>query len=176
MLPGAVKAAQQHGSSELDCPAVTTKVTRDETIEEPQGTGWYDPPHRALYTVDVSGCGKQTTYLVSCDDRKQACVAGGLQQKTEGAPPDLADKLRPDAITAAHQHGSSALDCPAATTQVLRQETVQEPQGTGWYDPAHRALYTVAVSGCGKSATYLVACDTRKNGCVASGVQNASAD
>jgi hypothetical protein len=174
LQPSAEKAAQQHGSSELDCPAVKTKVTRDETIEEPQGTGWYDPPHRALYTVAVSGCGKSTTYLVSCDDRKKGCAVGGLQEKAEGAPPDLADKLLPGAVAVAQKTGSSELDCPAATTRVLRQETIQEPQGTGWYDPPHRALYTVAVSGCGKSTTYLVSCDAEKNSCAAGGLHNAA--
>jgi hypothetical protein len=111
---------------------------------------------------------------VSCDDRKKACAVGGLQEKAEGAPPDLADKLLPGAVTVAQKTGSSELDCPAATTRVLRQETIQEPQGTGWYDPPHRALYTVAVSGCGKSTTYLVSCDTEKNGCAAGGLQNAA--
>jgi hypothetical protein len=48
------------------------------------------------------------------------------------------------------------------TTEVLRQETIEEPQGTGWYERAHRAAYSIAVSGCGKRATYAVACDDRQ--------------
>jgi hypothetical protein len=29
-----------------------------KTIDEIQATGWYSPPHRAEYTVEVAGCGK----------------------------------------------------------------------------------------------------------------------
>jgi hypothetical protein len=173
LQPGAVSAAQQTGKSELGCEAVTTKVLRQETIAEPQGTGWYEPPHRAAYTIDVSGRGTRTTYLVSCDDRQKNCVAGTLQEKTEGGPAQLADTLQPEAVKVAQQRGASDLGCPTAATEVLRQETIQEVQTTGWYEPAHRAAYNVAVSGCGKRATYAVACDDRKKSvCLAGRVQN----
>lgn len=173
MQPDAVKAAQQHGSSEFACPVVSAEVVSRKTIEEPQGTGWYQPPRRAEYTVAVSGCGKQTTYLVSCDSLRKGCVAGGLP-KAAGSQPDLADQLRPGAIKVAQQHGSSELDCPAATANVQREETVQEPQGTGWYEPPRRALYTIAVSGCGKSTAYLVSCEEQQKNCVAGHLQNAA--
>jgi len=172
LQPGAVKAAQQRGSFELACSAPTAEVLRKETIQEPQGTGWYELPHHAVYTVDVLGCGKRTTYLVACDDRKTDCVAGSLQKNPEGSPRQLADELQPRAVKAAQQRGSSELECAAATTEVVRKETIQEPQTTGWYEPPHHALYTVDVSGCGKRTTYLVACDDRKNDCIAGGVQN----
>jgi hypothetical protein len=71
-----VLAAQQRGASELDCPGATAEVLSKETIQEPQGTGWDEPPRRAEYTVAVFGCGKRTTYSVSCDKRQKGCVAG----------------------------------------------------------------------------------------------------
>jgi hypothetical protein len=173
LQPGAVSAARQSGTSELACEAVTTEVLKQETIQEAQGTGWYEYPHKAAYTIGVSGCGKRTTYVVSCDDRQKNCVAGTLQKKTEGGPPQLADKLQPDAVRVAQQRGAADLGCPAATTEVLRQETIQEAQTTGWYETPHRAAYSVAVAGCGKRATYTVACDDRqKSVCLAGRVQN----
>jgi hypothetical protein len=76
LQPGAVQAAQERGSKELECPAATSKVNRKETVEEGQTTGWYGPPYRALYTITVSGCGKQTTYLVTCNKKENRCTAG----------------------------------------------------------------------------------------------------
>ena len=165
LQPGAVIAAQRRGMSDLGCEAVTSEILRQETIQEVTGTGWSEYPHRAAYTVDVSGCGKRTAYLVSCDDRKQGCVAAGVQKKTEGGPPQLADKLQPDAVRVAQQQGVGDLACPAATTEVLKQETIEEVQTTGWYEPPYRAIYSIRVSGCGKRASYLVACDARKKRC-----------
>lgn len=170
LQPGALRAAQQRGASELGCPAATAALISKETIPEPQGTGWYEPPHRAEFTVGVTACGKHTTYAVACDDRKKGCVAGPLSAPS-APPPDLADTLQPDAVKVAQQQGSSELGCPAATAQVLRKETIQEPQGTGWYEPPHRAVYSMDVSGCGKRTSYLVACDDRKSACVAGGLQ-----
>ena len=81
LQPGAVQAAQERGSKELDCPAATAKVNRKETVEEGQTTGWYDAPYRALYTITVSGCGKQTNYLVACNKKQNRCVAGSPDSK-----------------------------------------------------------------------------------------------
>jgi hypothetical protein len=174
LQPDALKVAQQRGTSELGCPGATAKVLRAETIQKPQGTGWYEPPQRALYTVDVSGCGKQLQYLVACDSqKKQDCVAGTMQKTAPPGQPQLADELRPDALQVAQQHGATELGCPAATAKVQRQETIEEPQTTGWYEPPHRAVYTIVVSGCGKDTSYLVACDDRKSkGCVAGSMQS----
>jgi len=167
LQPGAVSAARQTGTSELGCGALTTKVLRQETIQEAQGTGWYEPPHKAAYTIDVSGCGKRTTYLVSCDDRQRNCVVGTLQKK-EGAT-QLADKLQPDAVRVAQQRGAADLGCSTTTSEVLRQETIEEVQTTGWYEPPRRAVYSIAVSGCGKRATFAVACDNQKQDICAAG-------
>jgi hypothetical protein len=173
MQPLAIRTAQEHGSSVFDCAAVTAEVVRKEVLEEPRGTGWYEPPHRAIYSVSVSGCGKQTSYLVACDDRqKDTCTAGALQA-TQGSPRDLADELAPSALKVAQQQGASELECPAATPKVLREETIQEPQGTGWYEPPHRAVYTISVSGCGKRASYLVSCNKQQKACTAGRLQSA---
>jgi hypothetical protein len=170
LQPGAVKVAQEQGAADLSCPAATANVLRKETVEEPQGTGWYQSPQHALYGITVSGCGKQKQYLVACDKLKDKCVAGApVAAPTGSAVPQLADRLEPDAVRAAQQAAVAALDCAAATAEVLRQETLEEPQTTGWYERPHRAVYTMRVAGCGHQATYLVACDDRsKKGCVAS--------
>jgi hypothetical protein len=76
LQPGAVQAAQERGSKELECPAATAKVNRMETVEEGQTTGWYEAPYRALYTITVAGCGKRTTYLVACNKKENRCAAG----------------------------------------------------------------------------------------------------
>jgi hypothetical protein len=163
--PEAVRAAQQRGADQLACPAASAQVTRREAIEEGQATGWYDPPHRALYTVDVTGCGRKVSYLVSCDSQVKGCVTGGLQKVPAGAPTQLADKMQPDAVKAARLRGSTELQCATTTTDVTRKETIEESQTTGWYQPPYRALYTVNVSGCGANKTYLVACDSKRNSC-----------
>jgi hypothetical protein len=81
LQPSAVHVAQERGSDELGCPAAATQVNRKETVEEAQTTGWYEAPYRALYTITVSGCGKQTTYLVACNKKKNRCAAGSPRSK-----------------------------------------------------------------------------------------------
>lgn len=75
----AVNAAQQRGASELGCPEATGELLSKRTIEEPQAGGWYEPPHRAEYSVSVAGCGKQTAYFVECDTRQKTCATAQLQ-------------------------------------------------------------------------------------------------
>jgi len=174
LQPRAERVAQQHGAAELQCPAATTEVLRAETIEEATTTGWSEAPHHAAYNMAVSGCGKRTAYLVTCDAWEKGCVVGTPQKAEEGSPPQLADKLQPDAIRVAQQHGAAEFGCPAATAQVLRQETIQEPQTTGWYEPPHRAVYSIAVSGCDKRSTYVVACNDEKKGCTIGALRSAA--
>src|ERR1700739_2801073 len=173
LQPGALTPAHQLGSSELGCPAAVTKVLRQETIAEPQGTGWYEPPHRAEYIIAVSGCGKRAQYAVACDNRHTGCKAGPVT--APGPPPQtLADRLQPNAIKSAQQSGSSELGCPAAAAQVIHRATLDEPATSGWYEPPHRAAYEVEASGCEKSAKYLVTCDDRKKDCSVAALQDTS--
>jgi hypothetical protein len=162
----AIRAAQERGSAQLSCPAATALVTRKEAVEEGQATGWYDPPHRALYTIDVSGCGKKVSYLVSCDTQVKGCATGSLQAAPAGAPNPLAEKMQPAAIKAAQARGATELQCATTTADVTRKEVIEESQTTGWYEPPHRSLYTVNIAGCGKTMTYLVACDSKRKSCV----------
>jgi hypothetical protein len=84
-----------------------------------------------------------------------------------------AERLQPVAVSATQQRRAADLGCPAATTEVLQQETIEEVQTTGWYETAHRAAYSIAVSGCGMRATYAVACDDRqKSVCIPGKIQN----
>jgi hypothetical protein len=76
LQPGAVKVAQERGSKDLACPAATVQVNRKATIEEAQTTGWYEAPNRALYTITVTGCGKEMIYLVACNKKENGCAAG----------------------------------------------------------------------------------------------------
>jgi hypothetical protein len=176
LQPSAVKVAQQRGASELGCPAATAEVISKHAIEESQTTGWYEFPRSAEYTIAVSGCSKRTTYLVTCKKFKNACNAGPVPTSTGSATPrQLADELLPDAVNAAQQRGARDFACPATTAKVTRQETIMEAQTTGWGAEApHRAVYAVAVKGCGKQAAYLVECDTEKV-CATAGSQPSQA-
>jgi hypothetical protein len=173
LQPEALRTAQQRGATALGCPAATAEILKQETVEEAQATGWYNPPHRAVYTASVSGCGQATHFLVACDDRKMPCVAAQFQEHAEGAqaPAQLADQLQPDALQAAQQRGVTELQCPGVAAELVRKETIEEPQTTGWYEPPHRAVYTVSLAGCGQHAMYLVACDQRRKPCVAGKLQ-----
>lgn len=168
LQPDAVNSAQQRGAKDFACPETTAKVTRQETIMEAETTGWGGgAPHRAVYAVTVKGCGKQKAYLVECDTGKKGCATASSQPRQAGQPQPLADELQPGAVQVAQERGSKELACPAATAQVNRRETVEEGQTTGWYEPPHRALFTITVAGCGKQATYLVACNKKENRCAA---------
>jgi hypothetical protein len=80
LQPVAESAAQQRRAADLECPAATTEVLRQATIEEARTTGWYETPHRAAYSTAVSGCGKRATYPVACDERqKSVCIPGKIQ-------------------------------------------------------------------------------------------------
>ena len=165
MEPNAIQAAQQRGSKELGCPAATATVTRKQTIEEAQTTGWYESSYRAAYAVAVTGCGKRTAYAVECDKRRKGCATGRLQQATTGSQRTLVDELQPLAVQAAQQVGSQDLECPGVIADVTHQDTIEEAQTTGWYELPYRALYAVTVSGCGKQTKYLVACDNKEKRC-----------
>jgi hypothetical protein len=83
LQPRAVMVAQQRGAAEFTCPAAVASVLNKETLEEPATTGWYEPPHRAVYKIDVAGCGRRTTYLVACDHLRKGekmCQVGSLAQ------------------------------------------------------------------------------------------------
>jgi hypothetical protein len=177
LQPSAVKVAQERGASELGCPAATTEVISKHAIEEPQTNGWYEFPRSAEYSIAVSGCGKQTAYLVTCNKYKSACKAGPVPTSTGSSTPrQLADELLPDALNSAQQRGARDFSCPATTAKVMRQETIVEGQTTGWGAEApHRAVYAVRVKGCGKQTVYLVECDKGKQGCATSGSQPSQA-
>lgn len=174
LQPDALRVAQQRGATDLGCPAATAEVTTKKTIEAPQTTGWHESPSQAEYTTGVTGCGKRTSYLVTCN-KLGVCEAAPVSSATPGsAPRQLADELEPNAIQAAQQRGSKELECPAATAKVTRKQTIEEPQTTGWYESSYRAGYAVAVTGCGKQTVYAVECDKRRNTCATGRLQQAA--
>jgi len=115
--------------------------------------------------VDVAGCDKKVSYLVSCDSQVKGCATGGLQEAPVGAPNPLAEKMQPEAVKAAQLRRSTELQCATTPADVTRKEAIEESQTTGWYQPPYRALYTVNVAGCGARKTYLVACDSKRSSC-----------
>jgi hypothetical protein len=124
-------AAQRHSSGAATwlerarLPSGTATVTRKQTIEEPQTTGWYESSYRAGYAVAVTGCGKQTVYAVECDKRRNGCATGRLQQAPATASQrTLADELQPLAVQAARQIGAQELQCPGVTTEVTHKDTI----------------------------------------------------
>jgi hypothetical protein len=170
LQPNAVKVAQQRGASELGCPAATSEVVSKHAIEEPQTNGWYEFPQSAEYTIAVSGCGKRTTYMVTCKKVRSACEAAPTSTGS-ATPRQLADERLPDAVNAAQLRGARDFACAATTAKVTRQETIMEAQTTGWGAEApHRAVYEMTVKGCGKQTAYLVECDTGKV-CATAGLQ-----
>jgi len=82
----------------------------------------------------------------------------------------LEDEFQPSAVKVAQQRGASELGCPAATTEVISKHAIEGPQTKAGYQFPRRAEYTIAVSGCDKRATYLVACNKFRTECKAGSV------
>ena len=77
--------------------------------------------------------------------------------------PPFIDQMQPQAESTAVRRGQLDMNCPAATGQVISRETTQP---ASFYVGVPGAQYTVDVSGCGKKATYIVACpDSASRSC-----------
>jgi hypothetical protein len=81
MEPEAQLTAQRRGAFEMNCPSATATVLSKEMMQTgaamgPLGGGW-QPPQRAQYTVGVSGCGKDATYMIVCAVGGTGCVPIG---------------------------------------------------------------------------------------------------
>ena len=81
MQADATQVAKQRGKFELNCPTATAQVLSKEMIQSEVVNPRWAPPQRAEYTVGVSGCNKQATYLVVCAEGGTGCVAAGAQNK-----------------------------------------------------------------------------------------------
>jgi hypothetical protein len=76
--PEAVNMAVRRGQFEMQCPGATGQVISHETLQPLVQTFRYTGPDRAEYTVGVSGCGQNATYVVICPDNgSMSCFAGG---------------------------------------------------------------------------------------------------
>jgi hypothetical protein len=82
MKTDAAQVAQRRGAFELKCPAATAEVLSNEMIQSAITNPRFAPPERAEYTVGVSGCGHNATYLVVCAVGGTGCVAVGAQNET----------------------------------------------------------------------------------------------
>ena len=81
MTPDAQLVAQHRGAFEMNCPSATATVLSKEMMQTggAMWVGGWQPAQRAEYTVGVSGCGKQATYLVVCAVGGTGCVAAGAR-------------------------------------------------------------------------------------------------
>ena len=78
MQAEAVSMAVRRGQFELQCPSATGQLLSRETLQPLVQTFRYSGPDRAEYTVGVSGCGHNATYVVICPDNgSMNCFAGG---------------------------------------------------------------------------------------------------
>jgi hypothetical protein len=76
--------------------------------------------------------------------------------------------MQPEAVQTARQQGSSELNCPGVTAQVLTKNMIQNRSVATPAAP-ERAEYPVGVKGCGKVRTYIVICTQGGTGCVIAG-------
>jgi len=67
----ATQTALRRGQFELSCPEATASMLSSAML---QPVAWRGT-ERAEYTVGVSGCGKQKTYIVVCPLDSSACYA-----------------------------------------------------------------------------------------------------
>ncbi len=81
--------------------------------------------------------------------------------------PPFADQIQATAIDMAVRRGAFEMNCPAATGQLISNETIQPPVRPLIMIP-ERAEFTVGVTGCGKRNSYVVICpDNGSNSCFA---------
>ena len=85
MQADATQVAQRRGAFELNCPAATATVLSKEMIQTAITNPRWAPPERAEYTIGVSGCGKQATYLVVCAAGGTGCVAAGARNEVQAS-------------------------------------------------------------------------------------------
>lgn len=75
--------------------------------------------------------------------------------------PSFIEQAQPGAVSTAVRRAQTDMGCPAASGQVVSREMVQP---LSFYAGVPRAEYTVDVTGCGKKATYFVACPNNGSG------------
>ena len=84
--------------------------------------------------------------------------------------PSFIEQAEPEAVSTAVRRAQLEMNCPSATGQVISREMSQP---LSFYAGVPRAEYTVGVTGCGKRATYFVACPNDGSGsCIAGGSRN----
>jgi hypothetical protein len=75
----ATSVAVRRGQFELNCPTASGVILNSTMLEPVAWRGI----ERAEYTVGVSGCGKQATYIVVCPEDTNGCVAGAGQNNAK---------------------------------------------------------------------------------------------
>jgi hypothetical protein len=96
-------------------------------------------------------------------DRFVVATLGLMAAGCASPGPPFIDQMQPQAESMAARRGQLEMNCPAATGQVTSREMIQP---ASFYVGLPHADYTVAVSGCGKKATYIVVCpDSASRSC-----------
>jgi hypothetical protein len=96
------------------------------------------------------------------------CVNGCAPQPRLENEPNIVADMRPEAVMVATGRGASDLKCQTTSAAVVDEMPIVEPQDEGWFESPSRARYTVAISGCGRQATYSVSCSERGQQCISS--------
>ena len=73
----AMQTAVSRGQFEMNCPSATGVVLSREVIQPAIQAPALGGLQRAEFTIGVSGCGKQTTFVVVCPDEGDGCFAAG---------------------------------------------------------------------------------------------------
>ena len=82
MEPQAIETALQRGRFDLQCPdaqpTVLSRQLREPAVETIRFSG---VPH-GIFTIGVSGCGKQMTFQIACPEGGYGCFsADGLENR-----------------------------------------------------------------------------------------------
>lgn len=69
-----MSVAAKRGQADMTCPAAVGQVLSKKMIGMTNDVPAYAGVERAEYTIGVSGCGKETKYLVACPNDRTGSV------------------------------------------------------------------------------------------------------
>jgi hypothetical protein len=81
----AIQTAVSRAQFEMNCQEVTPVLISEETIPPVLQEPFLNANQRAEYTIGVSGCDKNTTFIVICLEGGEGCLtAGAVDSTSEG--------------------------------------------------------------------------------------------
>ena len=76
MEPIALRAGENRGRFELDCPTAAASILNEQDVAPEIRAVRFSAPDRAVFTVGIQGCNKRATYVVVCPhDGTNNCFA-----------------------------------------------------------------------------------------------------